>query len=457
MQTKKVLLPNAIIFFLITAIVFTIFNVKLWKQENKVIYWDVLEYYSYLPAVVIHKDITLKFIEKNPTHYSKRFWLLDGPDNSKVLKMTMGMSMLYSPFFFMAHGYTLFTKDFPADGFSMPYQITLILSSVFYLLIGLVFLRNTLLKFFSPLVAAITIFGIVAGTNLFYYSSFEAAMSHAYSFFLFSAFLFFTVSWHRKITLKKSFYLGVLTGLITLIRPTNAVIILFFVFYGITNWKSLQMKTLRLLDAHRHIIFMGVITFFIWVPQLMYWKHITDVWIYYSYSDQGFFFNNPQILNGLFSFRKGWFLYTPLMMLAVAGILLHIKQMKEFFLPLLIFLFVNVFVILSWWCWWYGGSFGLRAFIESYALLSIPLALVVKKMLDRKIILKIAGILVYTILVLHGIFQNYQYYYGAIHWDSMTKEAYFDSFGKLKQSENFNSLIKAPDYEKALKGIEEYP
>jgi hypothetical protein len=457
MQNRIVLLPNATIFLIIAGIVFTIFNIKAWKQENRVINWDVLEYYSYLPATIIHKDISLKFTEGNPAHFSKKFWPHRAPNNALVLKMTMGMSILYSPFFMMAHYYTLFTKDFAADGFTIPYQLALILSSVFYIFLGLLFLRNTLLRFFTPLVTAITLLLITAGTNLYFYASFEAAMSHAFSFFLFSAFLFFTVSWHKNITLKKTFYLGILTGMITLIRPTNTVIILFFIFYGITNWKSLQMKILRLLDAHRHIIFMGIIAFLVWVPQLMYWKHITNQWLYYSYGDQGFFFDQPQILNGLFSFRKGWFIYTPLMMVAITAILLHLRYLKEFFLPLLVFLVVNVFVVLSWWCWWYGGSFGLRAFIESYALLAVPLALLIRQVLKLKIFYRIASLAFFALFAVLNIFQSYQYYYGAIHWDSMTKEAYFESFGKRKPGEKFKELLKAPDYEKAMKGIKEYP
>lgn len=457
MPDRNVLLPNAIILFIICGIIYTVFNIKAWRQENRVINWDVLEYYSYLPATVIHKDITLKFTEKNPAHFSKKFWPHKAPNNALVLKMTMGMSILYSPFFMLAHYYTLFTKDFAADGFTIPYQLALIFGSVFYLFLGLLFLRNILLRFFTPLVTAITLFLIVGGTNLYFYSSFEGAMSHSYSFFLFSAFLFFTISWHRKITLKKSFYLGILLGLITLIRPTNGVILLFFLFYGITNWKSLKNKVFTLLDAHRHLIFMSLIAFFVWVPQLMYWKHITNEWFYYSYGEQGFFFNNPQIINGLFSFRKGWFIYTPLMLLTVSAILLHLRYLKDFFLPILIFTIVNVYVVLSWWCWWYGGSFGLRAFIESSAILAVPLALLIRQVLNMKIISRVASLVFLSLFIILNVFQSYQYYYGAIHWDSMTKEAYFDSFGRRKPGEKFRELIKTPDYEKAMKGIREYP
>ncbi len=456
MPNRNVLLPNAVIFLILAGLIFTIFNIKVWKQEGKVINWDVLEYYSYLPAVVIHNDISLKFTEKYPARFSKKFWPHRAPNNALVLKMTMGMSILYSPFFILAHYYALFTKDFAADGFTIPYQLALIFSSVFYIFLGLLFLRNTLLKYFTPIVTSVSLLLIAGGTNLYYYSAFEGAMSHSFSFFLFSAFLFFTLSWHRKITLKKSFYLGIIIGLITLIRPSNIVIVIFFLLFGITNWKSMKNKVLTFLDAHRHLIFMSVIAFFVWVPQLMYWKHITNEWFYYSYGEQGFFFNNPQIINGLFSFRKGWFIYTPLMLLAVSAIFLHLRYLKDFFMPLFIFTIVNVYVVLSWWCWWYGGSFGLRAFIDSYAILAVPLALLIRLMLNLKIFPRIASLVLLSLFVLLNVFQSYQYYYGAIHWDSMTKEAYLDSFGRRKPSEKFRVLIKAPDYEKALRGEKEY-
>jgi len=50
-----------------------------------------------------------------------------------------------------------------------------------------------------------------------------------------------------------------------------------------------------------------------------------------------------------------------------------------------------------------------------------------------------------------------QYYYGSIHWDSMTRAAWIDSFAKVHPSSRFNRLIKAPDYNKALSGLPETP
>ncbi len=124
-------------------------------------------------------------------------------------------------------------------------------------------------------------------------------------------------------------------------------------------------------------------------------------------------------------------------------------------LAITVFVPLNIYIIFSWWCWWYGGGFGQRAFIDSYALMAVPAAALLQDAFTtgRKW-LKGGIIAVWSLLFLLGIYNNIQYYYGAIHWDSMTKEAYFDSFGRVRPSARFNELLKAPDYEKARKGAD---
>ena len=61
---------------------------------------------------------------------------------------------------------------------------------------------------------------------------------------------------------------------------------------------------------------------------------------------------------------------------------------------------------------------------------------------------------IFFLLMSLGIFNNFQYYHGAIHWDSMTKEAYLDSFGRVRPSAGFYELLEAPDYDKAKEGAD---
>jgi hypothetical protein len=107
----------------------------------------------------------------------------------------------------------------------------------------------------------------------------------------------------------------------------------------------------------------------------MYWKYITGELFFNSYVGEQFYFNNSHVLKGLFGFRKGWLIYTPIMLFSILGIYFLRNQLKHFFASISITLFIYIFVIFSWWCWWYGGSFGQRAMIDIYPLLAIPLQL----------------------------------------------------------------------------------
>jgi len=119
------------------------------------------------------------------------------------------------------------------------------------------------------------------------------------------------------------------------------------------------------------------------------------------------------------------------------------------------FTVLNIYIIFSWWCWWYGGGFGQRAFIDSYALMAVATAVLLTAAVSaRRKWFKTITVSLFLLLLSLGIFNNFQYYYGAIHWDSMTRVAYFDSFGRVRPSARFNDLLEAPDYDKAREGAD---
>lgn len=58
----------------------------------------------------------------------------------------------------------------------------------------------------------------------------------------------------------------------------------------------------------------------VFIPQFLYWKHVTGQFIFFSYKNtEGFDFMKPHILNVLFSFKKSLFVYTPVLIFVVAG------------------------------------------------------------------------------------------------------------------------------------------
>lgn len=125
-------------------------------------------------------------------------------------------------------------------------------------------------------------------------------------------------------------------------------------------------------------------------------------------------------------------------------------------LPLVLTFLVFIYVIFSWWCWWYGGAFGLRAMIDIYGLLALPLGVFFTYTLEWKRIWRWTAIFVSVLLFTAGIHHTDKQKHFSFHWDSNTKESFWDSYLDRGPSPTFESKLKAPDYEKARKGIDAY-
>jgi len=428
---------------------------KHWNDEKRVIEWDAISYYAYLPAAFIYNDLSLSFSDNYQGPHNFTVWPEKGPGGKYVIKTTMGLSILWSPFFLAGHGAALLTGA-DAGGYSPPYKFFLLVSALFFLAVGLIYLRRILLLHSSDIVTAMVLAAFVIGTNLYWYTLYQGTMSHVYSFALINAFIWYSIKWNNNERRGswQAIRLGLLLGLITLIRPTNIIIVIIFLLYGVTSAVSLRQRFRQAVTDYRLLAVIAIAAVAVWVPQMIYWREMTGQWLWFSYgTDERFFFGEPAIIKGLFSWRKGFFIYTPLMIFAFSGIITLWKRKSPYALAVTVFVPMNIYLIFSWWCWWYGGGLGQRAFIDSYALMAVASASLLsagiyagKKLVSRPLVAA------FIILTSMGVFYNFQYYHGAIHWDSMTRKAYFDSFGRISPSGKFNQLLEAPDYDKAREG-----
>jgi hypothetical protein len=442
---------KSILLLLLVVWIWASFNIKLW-HGNQVIRDDVFIYYAYLPAIFIKHDIKMTFLDYDKTSYFNKLYYSISPTGIRYSKVGIGMAILYFPFFVIAHVYANFF-GYPADGFSMPYHMFLCLSSVFYAFMGIVFLRKALLKFFPDFITGLTILSIVLGTNLLCYTTLAPAMSHAYSFFLFSLLTWLTLEWYKKLTINLSVFIGITTGLIAVTRPVDILVALIPFLLGVRKWKDSPDKIIFFKTQVLHFFIAAGCAFCVFVPQMFYWHLISGHWIFYSYTDEHFFFNHPRI-EGLFSYRKGWLLYTPIMSFALVGFYFLRKKIPQLFSPLLIFFLLNCYLIISWWCWWYGGGFGNRAFIQSYALLAFPMACFFEYVMSKRNLLYVFSMLIFFCIALN-ILQTVQYKHGMIHYDSMTKNSYKAIFFKIETPDGLSSLFCHPDYMNAKLGIPE--
>ena len=432
---------------LLTALVID-HDLKLWDQKDRVIEHDARIYYGYLPAFFIFDDLRM---EKSSYEYEDGkswFWTVNTEKGKRVFKMSCGLAIMNAPFFLIAHQ-TAQWYDYPLNGFSEPYKLFLILGAAFYLFVGLWFVRAVLIHLgFTDMVTAIVVLLIGLSSNLLFYATSSAAMSHTASFALVAAFLYLTLRWNDERKVLHLAGIGLVFGLITLVRPTNGIVFLIFLLYSILgpgcfrNWKEWVLS----------FFFFALGIGLAWFPQIAYWWHVAGEYLVYSYGDERFFWSAPEIRQVLLGFRNGWWIYTPVMFFVIPGFFLMRTGESKWLLPLTVVYMINLYVISSWWCWWYGGSYGQRAFVDTYALWSIPLAATVRGVVGSKAPLKLLSTMLALFFVWLNIFQLDQVEHRSLHHDAMTKRAYFKQFGKLTPVEGIESTLVYPDYESALKG-----
>ncbi len=414
-------------------ILWSIINITFKKDyKSGIIEADGKGYYAYLPAVFIYHDLNFGFfdqIEKEKYYNSNLYYDYRRTKNGKTIdKYYVGTAICLAPFFLAGHVITLIT-GLPADGYSYYYTLMAHLGALFYFMLALLGLRWLLRSFkFGETPIVVTLIATVLGTNLFYYVVIEFAISHVYSF---AAIIWFSLMIQKYLANHQNKYLvysALLLAIITLIRPVNLLIILAIPF--LADNPEMLKSGIKSLFTKKWISILSLFSFFILVSiQLLIYKLSTGSFIVYSYTDEGFNFLNPQISNFLFSYRKGMFVYTPLLLLSLGGLIYLFRKNRFQFYTLTGFLIILVYVLSSWHMWFYGGSFSQRVMIDYYAFFSILLAIAFQEMKNTKI--KKLFISLIILLVIFCQVQTYQYRRMQIHWSDMNKEKYWDVFMRI--------------------------
>lgn len=390
------------------------------------IHSDGFTYYSYLPSFFIYKGLTMENVVKERTDTSSipedYIGIYKYENGNYIPKITMGVAVLMFPFFILAHLFESLTNS-NITGFEASYQFMVGISGLVFAGLGLIILRKILSRYFSFKITVVTIISILLGTNLLHYSTFDSTFSHSYSFFAFNSFLLLTILWHEEQTTKRSILVGIFAGLIVLIRPTNIIFLIIFPLFNVYSFKSLNAKIIFLKQYKFKILQIIFASTLVFLPQIIYWYLTTGKPLLNSYGEgENFNFLNPQIFNVLFSIRKGFFFWTPLALICLAGIIPLYKKYKEFAAGFLVYLILHIFIISSWWSWWFGASFGHRTFVDCLAVFAFLLAALLSQ-IKAKMQFIVLGILVLVTTLLSLIYMR-GYWNGGISQENMSWEMY---------------------------------
>jgi hypothetical protein len=416
--------------------VFLIMLVLTWKSfenykhigpENQVLRADGKGYYAYLPAVFIYHDNQTRFIDyyehkyNNPDSYAD---FRNKEDGVYVNKYYAGVAILQLPFFLMAH-VTSAIMHKPTDGYAPLYQQFFVIGGLFYLFIGMQAFLLYLLAFKVPAWQGLVVIAcMLLGTNCYHYAVYEQCMSHLYSLSLISIFIYGT---YRVIHTQSKKWIVIslfILGMIVILRPVNLIIVAFIPFIA-GSWRNLK-NGLRFVFGNYLQFVVGIFVALVpFIVQSLLWHWQTGKFFVYSYGNEAMEWGNPKMWHILFSYRKGWFVWTPLAFIGICGLLFIVKDTFRF-LSISLFMLLVIYVLSCWWTPDYGMGFGAREFIEFLFVPAIGLAMLLKRARNGLIMLLL--VLVFSFGIYVNQVQAEQYRHHIILWDGMNKDDYWRVF-----------------------------
>lgn len=448
MQNRHSLLAYLASVALIVASV--VFYYPKWKMKDTeaTLSWDVSGYYLYLPATFIYKDIKqLTWWDGVNSKYHPGPGMgqaFKHPSGNYVMKYPMGQALQFLPWFTVAH-LVAEPLGYPADGFSRPYQAAVSWGSLLVMLLGLWVLRRVLLRYFSDGITAAVLISLAFGSNYLEYAGITGAMTHNWLFTLYALLVYGTIRFYEKPTLGWAALIGLCVGWATLTRPTEIISLLIPLFWGVHS-KSSLLGRLDFFKSHLGKIGLAagvaaVLMFF----QSAYWKYATGEWLVYSYEEQGFTWFPPHIEDVLWSAKAGWLVYSPMMILAVAGLFMLRKCLPALFPAIALYCLTALYITSAWDIWWYGGSLGQRAMVQAYPLWAFALGAfwywASQKNLRRLVLVALGGVFIY--LNLWWCHQAHRG--GAFIAEQMTRRYMMKVLGRFEREQEWLKFLDTRD------------
>ncbi|MGC1403176.1 MAG: hypothetical protein WA974_09640 [Thermodesulfobacteriota bacterium] len=393
------------------------------EQPSPPIWSDGLGIYSYLPSYLIYHDLSLESLYSPTRLYDYPANGLDFDQGEDIRRYPatgryigekpIGQAVMMFPFFLLGH-LTAPLLGSAMDGFSIVYQFAIVIAGIFYMLGGMILLFKILIRYFSSKVVIATLLSLFLGTNLLAYTSLGSSLPHVYSFFLLCSLLYLTPVWYADPSRRNTLFLGLATGLIPLVRNPNAVFFLFLPLYGITGWESLKRRIGFLWQAKKKVFLLLAVVVLVFSPQMIIWKIATNHFLVktYMHDFERFYFFSPQIFKVLFSPHHGLFIWSPILIFSVFGLWTMEGPLKLYRLPIVICLLLHLYIVSSWYLWWYAWSFGHRAFVDALGLFALPLAAFFGSL--RKTLVK-RGFVILSIFFISLTFYSFiQYFQGIL-------------------------------------------
>lgn len=335
---------------------------------------DGLAYFMWLHSVARDHDLDLANQAEHFADLNSYQAFFNEETGQYASVFPYGSAFLYLPWYWFASAANRLPQFHINDSYFLryqgvvfPYSFFTMLGSNLFASLAVVLALITANKMTSPAASLLSSLALFLATPLLYYSTIEPFMSHVPGTLLTAMLIYILVGYRERTA--AWFFMGFISGLALLVRWQ---LVLFAVPIGLLalvkrRWKKLSLFALGFLLLGWHLPFS-------W--QRMY----GNPWVVPAaiQGQQDFLAGPVYIKEVLLSPERGLLLWSPLVVLAIIGLILLYRLDRDLSIVLALMFVLQVLMNASLHDWGGGWAFGMRRMTELYPVWVIGLAVLVQ-------------------------------------------------------------------------------
>jgi hypothetical protein len=368
-------------------LLFTLFIVSL-PLSNPWVRGDGVGYYAFARSLLIeHRlDFTKDWQAANTSFRLGRLGDDGSPRPAEYTvtghidnHFSVGPAILWSPYLIVTHaGVLLYDRlggHAPADGFSRPYRVAMSIGTGIYGFLALVISFAMARRYVSELSALLATLGIWFASSLSVYMYFNPSWSHAHSAFAVALFVWFWNRTRPTRSLAHWFALGAIGGLMIDVYYLNAIVLLLPLLESLAEYRlglrGAGIEPVRNLFV-KNVAFVATV-FLAFAPTLITRKLIYGGYLRLGYRET-WYWSSPAFFQAAFSADHGLLSWTPIVILALAG-LWFLRRHDRALAAYLLAVFLLYLYAMGCYQNWDGlSSFGNRFFVSLTSIFVLGLA-----------------------------------------------------------------------------------
>jgi hypothetical protein len=336
---------------------------------------DGFYYFAYLRSLAFDRDVNFLNDYRMLGLTDKPYLFEPTNTGHAPSAWTIGPAIAWAPFFAAGHAAAsaLHARGLPVstDGTSYPYRQAVAIAGLFYALLGGWLAYRFTRQYLTARTAAAATVLTIAGSFMLWYALAEPTMTHAPSMAVIAGFAWAWSATRGRRTLVQWVALGALAGLAGLIRWQNVLFALLPAAEALALlWQAHQHRDRaqlqRTLAGGAAFAAAATIVF---VPQMLAWKAIYGSYLAVSPLGPQIHWFQPQLADILFSSRNGLLAMSPILYVALIGLIVFARRQPAVGVPMLIGIAAMTYFNACIHDWWGSASYGGRRFDGAVPLL----------------------------------------------------------------------------------------